>query len=75
MIKYVPIVGNIIGGTLVGIPIRISGSLEQPDVVYLSPADIGSELLNLPIRILGVPLESIKVFVPRGDGDENKYDE
>jgi len=72
VIKRVPIVGNIIGGSLVGVPIRVSGPLEKPEVVYLSPADVGGELLKLPIWILGVPLESIKVFVPHGYGDENK---
>ena len=75
VIKRVPLVGNIIGGSLVGVPIRVSGPLEKPEVVYLSPADVGGELLNLPMRILGVPLESIKVFVPHGAGDADKHDQ
>ena len=31
---------------------------------YLSPADVGTELLNIPVRILGLPLEAIRLFTP-----------
>lgn len=64
VLKPIPIVGTLWGGSWVGIPLRVRGSLEQPEVSYLSPADIGGELLNLPVRILGMPLDAIKVFVP-----------
>ena len=64
IIKRIPIVGSIFGGSIVGIPVRITGSLEHPDVTYLSPADVGAELVNIPMRILGLPLEAIKLFTP-----------
>jgi hypothetical protein len=68
VIKRIPIFGPIIGGSVVGIPLRISGSVERPKVTYLSPADLGAELLNLPLRILGTPLDAVRLFVP---GNEN----
>ena len=71
VIKRIPLIGAAMGGSLVGIPIRIAGSLERPDVTYLSPADIGGELLRMPMRILGMPLDAIKLFVP-GDGHDDK---
>jgi hypothetical protein len=40
--------------------------LERPEVSYLSPGDVGKELLNLPMRILGAPLDAIRLFVPSG---------
>jgi len=67
VIKSIPIIGAVIGGSLVGIPIRISGSMERPEVSYLSPADIGGELLSLPMKILGAPLDAIRLFVPSGE--------
>jgi hypothetical protein len=67
VISRIPVIGSIVGGSLVGIPVRVTGSVEQPDVTYLSPADVGAELLNMPIRILGLPLEAIKLFTPSGE--------
>jgi hypothetical protein len=68
VIKRIPIIGAIVGGSLVGIPVRINGPLARPEVTYLSPADVGMELLSVPMRILGAPLEAIKLFAPSGNG-------
>jgi hypothetical protein len=52
-------------------PVRVTGSLERPDVTYLSPADVGAEPMNVSIRILGVPLEAIRILTPSmGDSDQ-----
>ena len=64
VLKRIPIVGALVGGSLVGIPLRMRGSLEHPEISYLSLADVGGELINLPMRILGMPLDAIKLFVP-----------
>ncbi len=64
VIRNLPILGALLGGSLVGIPVRVRGSLEHPDVSYLSPKDLGTELLNLPARILGLPLDAMRVFTP-----------
>jgi len=71
VISRIPVISSIVGGSLVGIPVRVSGSVERPDVTYLSPADVGAELLNIPLRILGVPLEAIRVFTPSGEQRDN----
>jgi hypothetical protein len=55
------------GGSLVGIPVRVSGALERPAVTYSSPADVGAELLSIPLRILGMPIGAMRLFTPRGD--------
>jgi hypothetical protein len=66
VIKRIPLIGAVVGGTLVGIPIRVSGPLERPDVAYLAAQDVGAELINVPLRILGSPLDALKLFVPGG---------
>jgi len=66
VIKHIPLIGGLLGGALVGIPIRITGSLDAPEVTYLSAADVGAELLNVPLRILGAPLDAIRLFTPSG---------
>ncbi len=72
IIRRIPIVGSILGGSILGIPVRITGSLEHPDVTYLSPRDVGAELLRLPVRILGLPLEAIRLFTPNFREPEKK---
>lgn len=64
VIRSIPLIGAIAGGSLVGIPVRVTGSLDRPDVTYLPVADVGTELLNMPMRILGIPLDTMKLFTP-----------
>ncbi len=63
--RRIPLVGSFLGGSIVGIPVRVSGSLERPDVTYLSPSAVGAELLDIPRKILGIPLDAIRLFTPR----------
>ena len=72
IIRRIPVFGSLLSGSIVGIPIRITGSLEHPDVTYLSPTDVGAELLNIPMRILGLPLEAIRLFTPNFGEPEKK---
>jgi hypothetical protein len=67
VISRIPVISSTLGGSLVGIPVRVTGSLERPDVTYLSPADVGAELLNIPLRILGMPFRAMRLFIPSGD--------
>ena len=72
VISRIPVVGSIFGGSLLAIPVRVAGPLDQPVVNYLSPADIGTELLNMPMRILGLPMEALRLFTPSGENrDKN----
>ena len=60
----IPIIGSILGGSILGIPVQVTGSLEQPNVTYLSPSAVGAKLLNISQTILGLPLEAIRLFTP-----------
>jgi AsmA-like C-terminal region/AsmA family len=72
LISRIPIFGSILDPSLLGIPVRVTGSLEQPAVSYLSPADVGAQLLNIPLRILGLPLEAIRLFTPNSREPKSK---
>jgi hypothetical protein len=67
----IPVVGSIFGGSIIGIPVRVTGPLERPEVTYLSPTDVGAELLNIPVRILGIPFGAMKLFTP-GNGESRE---
>src|SRR5690242_9024034 len=71
VIRRLPVINSLLGGTLVGIPVRINGSLDRPAITYLSPTDIGAELLNIPLRILGMPLGALRLFTPNKDIKDN----
>ena len=62
--RRIPILGSVLDPSLLGIPVRVTGSLEQPAVSYLSPTDIGDMLLNIPRRIFDLPREAIRIFTP-----------
>jgi hypothetical protein len=72
VIKSIPLVGSILSGSMVGIPVEVAGSLEQPRVSCLSPAALGAEILNIPVRLLKMPLEGLQIFTPREPGAEKK---
>jgi hypothetical protein len=63
VIKRIPLVGNILGGTLVSIPVSVKGDLKKPDVTILSPAAVGEGLLGIMKRTVDVPLKIINPFL------------
>jgi AsmA-like C-terminal region len=72
-VSRIPIFGSILDpSSLLGIPVRVTGPLENPNVSYLSPADVGAQLLNIPLRILGLPLEAIRLFTPNSREPKSK---
>jgi hypothetical protein len=64
VVGRIPVIGPVWGGSLVGIPVRVSGPLGRPEVGYLAPADVGAELLDVPVRILGIPIGAMRLFAP-----------
>lgn len=59
IIERIPLVGNILQGTLVAVPVGVKGPAANPSVVPLSPKAVGSRLggilkrtINTPFRIL-----------------------
>jgi hypothetical protein len=72
VIRHIPLVGKIMGGTLISIPVRVSGDPADPDVVFLSPTAVGTRLLNLLENIIKLPVEIISPILPKEKGQENK---
>jgi hypothetical protein len=72
IVKHIPLVGNILGGTLVSIPFRAKGKLEDPDVIPLSPTAVGSGLLGILQRTLELPITIIQPVLP---GPKEQKDE
>jgi len=59
IIEKIPWVGEVLGGTLISIPIKITGDIRDPTVIPLSASAVGSEILGIMKRILRLPIKVI----------------
>lgn len=62
VIDSVPLVGDILGGSLVSIPVQVTGDWNDPTVIPLSPSAIGSKLIGHVKRAFQLPLKMIQPF-------------
>ena len=72
IIKHIPLVGTIMGGTLISIPFRAIGDLSDPDVIPLSPTAVGSGLLGILERTLKLPITIIQPVLPSSKEKRDK---
>ncbi|MEJ2100229.1 MAG: AsmA-like C-terminal domain-containing protein [Desulfobacterales bacterium] len=71
IVKHIPLVGTILGGTLISIPFRAIGDLHDPDVIPLSPTAVGSGLLGILERTLKLPITIIQPVLPSSKEKQN----
>ncbi len=64
VVKKIPLVSYILGGTLVSIPIKATGHLGNPTVTLLSPLAVGSGLLEIMKRAVELPVKMIQPIAP-----------
>lgn len=66
IVKKIPLVSDVLGGTLVSIPIKVTGDLGDPTVTPLSPSAVGSGLVGIMKRTLELPFKIIEPLAPSG---------
>jgi hypothetical protein len=66
VVKHIPLIGEILGGTLITIPVRIKGPLSGPEVTTLPISAIGKGLLGMMTRTLTLPFKIIEPIIPKG---------
>jgi hypothetical protein len=66
-IKRTPLIKDILGGSLISIPVGIKGRLENPNVTPLPPSKVGAGLLGIIKRTLQLP---VKIIQPIPPGEE-----
>jgi hypothetical protein len=52
IVGKIPVLGKILGGSLVSVPVKIKGNLSDPEVTFLSPSAVGSAFLGIMERTL-----------------------
>jgi len=69
LLEKIPIFGDIFGSALVSIPVSVSGPLDAPTVVPLSPTAVGDQLFGILKRTVETPVRLIQPLLPSGDSD------
>jgi len=64
IVNKIPILGQILGGSLVSVPVKIEGKLSNPQVNFLSPSAIGSAFLGIMKRTIQLPITIIEPILP-----------
>ena len=64
LVSKLPLIGYILGDSLVSIPIKISGDWENPQIAPLDPKLVGTGLLEMTERTLKLPFEILKPIPP-----------
>ncbi|MBW1725357.1 MAG: AsmA-like C-terminal domain-containing protein, partial [Deltaproteobacteria bacterium] len=64
IVKHTPILGKILQGALIAIPVKVEGDISNPKVTALSPSAFGSEAMGILERTLKAPVKIIEPVVP-----------
>lgn len=62
----IPVLGDILGGAAVSIPVSVSGSLEDPTVIPMNPTAVGEQLFGILKRTVQTPVRLIQPLFPAG---------
>ena len=52
VVSHIPLINKVLGGSLVTVPVKVTGPLDDPEVIPLDPSAVGSELLGFMKRTL-----------------------
>ncbi len=72
IIKYIPVVTQILDGNILSIPFKVTGKIDDPEVTPLSPAAVGSGLLKMLQRTIMLP---IRIMQPVNKGESKTAEE
>jgi hypothetical protein len=61
VVKKIPLVRHILRGTLIAVPVKVSGDLADPKVSPMSASAVGSSLVDVMKRTVKLPFEVLEV--------------
>ena len=64
VVKHIPGLNYLLGGSLVAIPVSVKGSQADPKVRIMSASSVGSSLLSLGERVIKSPFKLIEAVTP-----------
>ncbi len=72
IVKFTPIISTWLEGTLVSIPVRVSGPFEDPSITPMSPSAVGSSILNLLKNTIKLPVKLVEPLFDEEDDEDEK---
>lgn len=75
LIKFIPVVGYILGGTLISVPIKVDGPLKDPKVRIFPASEMGSNVWGILKRTLETPVKIVEPLVGEEEKTQDKEDE
>lgn len=64
IIGHIPLIGDILGGELITLPMRVTGKLDEPVVNPISPEAVGERMVDIMKRTLTLPFRMIRSVFP-----------
>ncbi len=75
VVKLIPGVRYILGGSLISYPVRVRGDYKDPKVSALSASAVGSELFGIMSRTVGLPIKIVNPILPRKEKEQGPLEE
>ncbi len=72
VVKKIPLVGRVLQGALIAVPVKVTGDLADPKVSPMSASAVGSSLLDVMKRTVKLPFELMEVK-PTGGAEDIPY--
>ena len=69
LVSKIPLVNYVLKDTLISIPLRITGKLDDPSIIILSPTAVGKGVLGIMTRTLLLPVKIIEPIIPKEESD------
>ena len=70
LISNIPVLEYVLKGTLISIPLKITGDISNPSIFVLSPSAVGEGVLGMMKRTLSLPVKIIEPVIPRDRKEE-----
>jgi hypothetical protein len=72
IIDRIPFIGDILGGTLISLPVRVTGNMNNPFVNPISPRAVGDRMIGIMERTMTYPFRLIQPLFSNEGEQTNK---
>ncbi|MGH8693789.1 MAG: AsmA-like C-terminal domain-containing protein, partial [Burkholderiales bacterium] len=70
ILDYVPLLNRIFGGSVLAVPVRVTGTLKHPIVVPLGPGAVVRHLTDIIGNVLKLPVDAITIIAPKAQSSD-----
>ncbi len=73
LVHKIPVLGQILGTSILSFPVSVSGPISDPTIIPLSPSAVGSGLLGIMRRTVRLPLTLVEPLLPGEEKSPEKH--